>query len=269
MSASFFGPDSSRLFAIHHPPRVRGDHAKSVLICPPIGQEYLRTHWALRLAANQLSRRGCDVLRFDYRGLGDSFGEPQDVVATDQWAADIDAAIDHLKEASRAESVMVLGLRAGAALAAEAARRRGDVHSLVVWEPVINGRDYLRVLRETHQTMIDLWYQEVATVDDDSYEEILGTLYRRELLDEVESLEIDLARVEVPQLVVELEETHSEHDQPSWQKRIRVADEDSWGKLSDLEVAWLRPKTTQVIVNTIDEMFGRLEQREMLKGALG
>ena len=211
MNACFFGTDSSRLFGIHHEPRTRGEHAKSVLICPPIGQEYLRTHWALRLAANQLARKGCDVLRFDYRGLGDSFGDPQDVRAMEQWSTDIDAAIDHLKDVSRADSVMLLGLRAGASLAAEAAGRRGDVHSLVAWEPVTRGRDYLRVLRDTHQTMIDLWYQEVTTVNDDRFEEILGTRYRRELLDEIESMEVDWNSIEVPQLVIELEQTLAEN----------------------------------------------------------
>ncbi|MEM6690703.1 MAG: alpha/beta fold hydrolase [Planctomycetota bacterium] len=267
MSARFFGSESLSLHGVYRPPRSVDDTIKSVLICPPIGHEYLRTHWALRLLAKQLARKGNHVLRFDYRGLGDSSGDPSDVVSIDQWLEDIDFAVEHLKEVSDADSVMMLGLRMGASMAAQTAARREDVNSVVLWEPVVSGSDYLRRLRKTHQLMIDLWYGEVETVNDESSEEVLGTLYRRELLDEIGRWSLNLDSLEVPQLVVQLQDDSFESTWLAWQKQLSVTDERSWDKLSDLELAWLRPRTSNMISRMIDEMFERLEQREMLSGS--
>ncbi|MEO1524136.1 MAG: alpha/beta fold hydrolase [Planctomycetota bacterium] len=269
MNAGFFGSDSTPLFGVHHSPRRTVDQAKCVVLCPPIGQEYLRTHWALRLIANQLTRKGFHVLRFDYRGLGDSSGEPFDVKSIDEWRCDIETAVDFLKETTGAETVMLFGLRTGASLAAEVTSVRTDVHSLVAWEPIYEGREYLDQLREVHQTMIDLWWQEVRTVNDASFEELLGTRYQRDLIQSIEQWTVDFDTLEVPQLIVELESSPSERPRPDWQKRVQVDDDNSWCKLSDLEVAWLRPKTSQQIVQQIGEMFTRLEQRDMLAGAIG
>lgn len=269
MDACFFHSDSSRLFGLHHQPRTTTDYACGVVICAPIGHEYLRTHWALRLIANQLARKGCHVLRFDYRGLGDSSGDPQDVMSLGEWSADIESGVDYLKARSNIDSVMLLGLRTGAALAAEVASRRSDVHSIVAWEPVISGAEYLKGLRDMHQTMIDFWYEKVSTINDHSHEELLGFRYRRELLNEIERWNIDFVALEIPQVFVEPADASSmmRTKCPSWQKRLEVSDEDSWGKLSELEAAWLRPKTSQQIVQTITNLFERLHEREMLVGA--
>ena len=271
MIADFFGSEPTPLLGCYHQPSSRNETTKSVLICPPIGHEYIRTHWSLRIIANQLARKGCDVLRFDYRGIGDSFGDPNDVTSLEQWITDVETAVQHLKQESGADSVMLLGLRAGSVFAAEVARRRHDINAIVAWEPVLSGRQYLRQLRSMHTTMIDLWYQKVETVSDDSYEELLGTKYRRELINDLQQWEIDWGSLEIPQLLIQSEDSLSTDnaDGPPWHKRITVSDEDSWGKLSDLEVAWLRPKTSQLAVQSVMETFARLEEREMLTGAAG
>jgi alpha/beta superfamily hydrolase len=50
--------------------------------------EYMRTHLALGELSLALAEKGQHVLRFDYRGIGDSFGELCDVTASD-WLEDI------------------------------------------------------------------------------------------------------------------------------------------------------------------------------------
>ncbi|MEM9365122.1 MAG: alpha/beta fold hydrolase [Planctomycetota bacterium] len=272
-NSEYFPTESPRLFGIHHPPVERRDGeaascVKSVLVCPPIGHEYLRTHWSLRVIAKRLARQGCHVFRFDYRGIGDSIGEPQDVVSIEEWASDVSMAVDKLKSVSGAETVMLMGLRTGAMIAAEAARSRRDISSIVAWEPVLDGRVYLRALRSMHQKMIDYWYRVVPTDRLATSEELLGTCYRRELLVEIEAWEFDLGTLEIPQLVVLPAQSESSMPTaaPTWQKRLLVDDDPSWDRLGEMELSWRRPRTSQKIVELIDDMFVRLQQRHMLSG---
>jgi len=114
MKHHFFGNPQSQLFGVHHRPRgIEVKPTRAVLICPPFGQEYIRTHWCLRLMASQLCRQGAHVLRMDYSGMGDSAGRLQDVQSIDQWTEDILTGIARLKELSGAGTVMLVGLRMG------------------------------------------------------------------------------------------------------------------------------------------------------------
>lgn len=265
MKIEFFGSSESQLLGTYHAARSI-ESRKAIVVCPPVGQEYIRTHWALKLLAKQLSRKGIHALRFDYRGHGDSFGDIEDVESIDEWKMDLSRAVDFLKQESGVSRVMLMGLRVGAALAAEVARERTDVHSLVSWEPIANGYDYLDELRRVHTTMIDLWFQKVATVNNADGEEILGWRYQRSLLNEIESWDVDSSSLAIPQLRIELEGalSPSANGGNRLLKSIGVDDESVWGKLAGLESAWLRPKTTQLIVKAVNDMFERLERRNML-----
>jgi len=146
MIPSFFG--NPPLFGIHHPPARRpGGGRDAVLVCPPIGHEHTRCHRALRVLSQALSRAGHHVLRFDFRGLGDSWGDPGDG-GVEQWCDDIDIALGELAARSRAERIALVGLRAGGLLAAAALGRRRPgsspaVGRLVLWDPILSGREFL------------------------------------------------------------------------------------------------------------------------------
>ncbi|MEL7450174.1 MAG: hydrolase 1, exosortase A system-associated [Pseudomonadota bacterium] len=73
------------------------------------GPQYrIGSHRQFLLLARELCSRGIAVMRFDYRGMGDSTGEPVDFMAT---GPDIRAAIDTLLEhVSEVESVALWGL---------------------------------------------------------------------------------------------------------------------------------------------------------------
>ncbi|GAB5406264.1 MAG: hypothetical protein Aurels2KO_44950 [Aureliella sp.] len=271
MDVHFFGPAERQLLGVSYPPRRPSSHtdtpARCVLICPPLGQEYVRSYWALGLVAGQLARKGIHAMRFDYRGHGDSFASTEQVCSLEEWKSDIKEAIQQAKRFSGAESVMLLGLRAGAGLAAEVASERDDVNALVAWEPVTNGSSYLAMLRKVHALMLDLWYQPIATPNDDKKEELLGQQYDRSLIDELEKWQIDLATTLVPQLIVNPSTAvgNAEEDASPWQRIVKTNDKDSWNKLIDLEAAWLRPQTSQTVINTIVEMFDRLTRLDMLR----
>ena len=144
MNPFFFGDGEALLYGVHHPPKTdarSGQSGQGIVLCSAFGQEYMRAHRAYRQLALLLSRKGFHVLRFDYRGTGDSSGDPEGVSAND-WVTDVGLAIDELKEVASIPSVTALGLRLGALLAASACAARTDVDRLVLWDPVRSGASY-------------------------------------------------------------------------------------------------------------------------------
>lgn len=259
----FNNKDQRQLYGVHHSPRRSNDATpRAIVICPPLGQEYIRSHWACKLLAKQLARGGAHVLRFDWSGHGNSSGNISEVASLQTWIDDLGSAIDWVREQSKADSVMLVGLRFGATLAALAAEQRYDVYSLVAWEPVVKAADYLQSLRAMHDRMVDLWVSKTTTRNDDQFEEILGFELSRSLLNEIEQTKLELGGLYLPQLVVDLEASDQvySHTEPSLQRTIRTDDEAAWDQLLTLETAWLRPQTTRVIVKTVAEMFERLER---------
>jgi len=145
MEAFFFGPSNKQVFATYHPASGGGGVVLTV-ICPPLFSDYMLTHLVLRELAMALAERGQHVLRFDYRGTGDSFGELGKVTVAD-WLEDIALAVREGREISGSSAVRLLGVRAGALLACAAARALSDVQRLVLWDPISDGASYLQVLR--------------------------------------------------------------------------------------------------------------------------
>jgi len=138
----FFGRAESPLFGVYHAPLSAADRDLGIVVCAPVGREYTKTHRALRQLALRLARLGFHVLRFDYRGCGDSSGEPVDA-DLGRWAEDVGRAADELEDRAGLVKVGLVGLRLGGTLALLAARRRRDVEAVVLWEPVLEGRRHL------------------------------------------------------------------------------------------------------------------------------
>ena len=47
--------------------------------------------------------------------------------------------------------IALIGLRLGASLALQAAVKRGDVLYLVLWDPIVDGREYFAQMKVQHQ----------------------------------------------------------------------------------------------------------------------
>jgi pimeloyl-ACP methyl ester carboxylesterase len=144
-TAHFFGKTEDPLFGIHYAPT--GGHSRNhgVVLCPPLGWEYMRTHWAMRQIARNLVVAGFDVLRFDYYATGDSAGVGGQG-SVKRWIADIHDAVAELLAASGAETASIVGVRLGATLASLAASTELAIDRLVMWDPVVDGNAYLRTL---------------------------------------------------------------------------------------------------------------------------
>lgn len=140
MTAFFFGSTGRPLFGYHHPPRSNAVGA--VVVCSPWGREYQFSHRALRVLARRLSERGLHVLRFDYSGTGDSWGDSTEGRVA-LWLDDIDIAIEELRAMSDSRTVHMVGLRLGALLAGGAAARRHDIDRLVLWDPLASASEWV------------------------------------------------------------------------------------------------------------------------------
>jgi pimeloyl-ACP methyl ester carboxylesterase len=150
MNPFYFGSSKSPLYGVYHPPRAGEGAGKAVLLCYPMGAEYMRAHRAFRQLTTLLVKGGAHVLRFDYFGTGDSAGEGTDATVA-RWLEDIDVAIDELKETAQATTVVIVGLRFGGTLAALASTERSDVEQVVLWDPIIDGTQYVQDQLVVHE----------------------------------------------------------------------------------------------------------------------
>jgi len=153
IEALFFGQSNEQVFGIYHPP-VGGSGQVLTVMCPPLFEEYMRTQLALRELAISLAERGQHVLRLDYRGTGDSFGDLGDVTISD-WVEDIALAVREGRDLSGSRVVRLLAVRAGALLACKSASASSDIQRLVLWDPVPDGPAYLQVLRRIQVAMLE------------------------------------------------------------------------------------------------------------------
>jgi pimeloyl-ACP methyl ester carboxylesterase len=112
-----------------------------VLLCPPLGFDYLQSQRALRVLADELATAGFCVVRFDYDGTGDSAGGRSDARLA-SWSATADSALALLRRHGVTD-VCLVGMRFGALFAATAAARDGAVDQLVLWDPCASGRSFL------------------------------------------------------------------------------------------------------------------------------
>ena len=163
MTAFFFGATGRQLFGYYHAASAGGSAA--AVLCPSWGPEYQYAHRALRTLARRLAERGVHVLRFDYSGTGDSWGDGGDVSPA-AWVNDVSTAMDELRAMSGTTAVDLVGLRLGGYIAARAASGRSDVRRLVLWDPVTHGDARLEELAGPHRP------KPVPVKSDDSLVEI-------------------------------------------------------------------------------------------------
>jgi exosortase A-associated hydrolase 2 len=144
--------NGERVFAGHYRPDMPASRA--VVLCHPLGEEKLWAHRVFVTFAREMAAAGTAVLRFDYRGEGDS-DRPFEQTDLETRVEDASLAVDTVRELNQSVTdVTLLGLRFGAIVAAMTAARRSDVSRLVLWDAILDGGAYMQsVLR------LNLMYQ--------------------------------------------------------------------------------------------------------------
>jgi len=135
------------------PPDGRASGA--VVICQPLGVEGVCTRRTFSVLGQALAAAGILAIRFDYDGTGDSVGSDQDPDRVLAWLQSVRQAVE-LARCAGAPKVAVVGMRLGATFAAstfDAGRGQADEppDAMVLWDPCISGRSYLRAQRALHR----------------------------------------------------------------------------------------------------------------------
>jgi pimeloyl-ACP methyl ester carboxylesterase len=148
MNPLFIGTSERRLFGLYEPAAGARGKPRAAVLCYPWGMEYIYAHRTLRQLALRLAAAGFHTLRFDYFGTGDSSGEADQADLTGS-NADVEAAIEAVRDIAGASKVALIGLRLGANIAVNvAARHKSEVEALVLWDPIVSGEKYMETLQE-------------------------------------------------------------------------------------------------------------------------
>lgn len=123
------------MLSIMHRPAPEFDKNIGVVIVVGGAQYRVGSHRMFVSLARNLADAGCTVLRFDRRGMGDSFG---DDLGFDDCNEDIKAAVGQLKmEAPELNSIYLVGLCDGATAAAICNFRDDEVSGYILLNPWI------------------------------------------------------------------------------------------------------------------------------------
>jgi pimeloyl-ACP methyl ester carboxylesterase len=144
----FFGTATQPLYGCLHFPVTDTYRQTGVVLCQPIGDEYVRAHRACCQLAQRLAKRGFSVLRFDYMGCGDSAGD-EGRAGMKQWAADVVTAGREVMRLSQVFRLCLIGMRLGAALALRASAEFSEA-TIVLCDSVVDGGQYLHGLADRH-----------------------------------------------------------------------------------------------------------------------
>ena len=153
MQPFFFGTPDEPLFGCYHTPQAGSARGMGVVLCHPMGREYVRSHRTYRQMASRLCDAGFHVLRFDLYGCGDSSGDTEQGTI-DRWLDDVSMATNEMRRRCGSDRVCLVGLRFGATLALLAASKQGNIDSLVLWDPIVNGTAYVEEMKVLHQKML-------------------------------------------------------------------------------------------------------------------
>lgn len=140
---SFFFTDKNNHFlygCTYFPQKGMGN--LGVLVVPPVGHDRLRCLHECVSLSRFLAGSGFPVMRFDYRGEGESSGEFCDF-DIESRLEDISTSIREHRNRFSVKDIVLIGFRLGAVLALLAANQN-SIQNLILCEPVYDVNDYVK-----------------------------------------------------------------------------------------------------------------------------
>jgi exosortase A-associated hydrolase 2 len=138
--AVFLPVDGSDRFCLLHLPE--GVPRGGIVYLHPFAEEMNRSRRVVARQAKAFAAAGYAVLQMDFYGCGDSAGDFGDA-SWARWRADARAAVNHLHQRFDL-SICLWGLRSGGLLASELAFELDFPVALLLWQPVLSGRQHLQ-----------------------------------------------------------------------------------------------------------------------------
>ncbi|PHS17019.1 MAG: hypothetical protein COA86_10165 [Kangiella sp.] len=156
MTPFYFGESNQPLYGAYHSPTGVNYSNVGVVMCYPVGHEYNRVHRLYYQVAQQLSRMGLHVLRFDYFGTGDSSGS---FVETNysRWCQDVQSAVEELQAISGVRKLSLVGCRLGANIAIDSSNivsSKFQVEKVICWDPILDTKKYLDEMTSLNSQML-------------------------------------------------------------------------------------------------------------------
>ncbi len=118
----------------------------AVILCPPIGYEYMSVHRTYRHLAKAFVQSHCVVFRFDYAFTGNSSGRQSQDLTLDSCVGDLEDINNHIQSIFPGIKTCFVGFNFGAAVIAKASTLM-SMDAVVLWEPPVSGRKFNRELR--------------------------------------------------------------------------------------------------------------------------
>jgi alpha-beta hydrolase superfamily lysophospholipase len=129
------------------------DSGRAAIICAPLLHEGLYASRPLRGLATRLAARGIHALRFDWPGTGTSGGDARAPGMLEACRSSVGQAVEHVRAATGAPSVGVVGIGIGGLIALSAVDHGLDVDALALWGVPASGKAWLREVRAYHRLL--------------------------------------------------------------------------------------------------------------------
>jgi len=140
IAGEFLEHQGRKLFCLMLEPTSVEAHS-TILFLAPFAEEMNKSRRIVSRQARELAAAGNRVMLLDLTGCGDAGGDFLDA-SWQIWFEDAMFAADSLANPS-VGPLKIWGLRLGALLACAMSQARSDVHSLVLWQPVLNGEQQI------------------------------------------------------------------------------------------------------------------------------
>lgn len=154
-----------KIFGILHRP-ITKNPVPAVMICHGFGGNKLGKNEAYLKLAKALSKAGIAVLRFDFRGCGDSEGDFSQITV-ESLVSDALAALEFLKNdpGLDKERFGIFGRSLGGSIALITAKRTKAFKTIVLWAPFFSAVGWLEKWKKLQSTENHSLKQDLMTIN--------------------------------------------------------------------------------------------------------
>lgn len=154
---AFINSHCRQIYTVLQSPAAHNNNGRGILLVPPLGNEQRRVQRPFRSLMQNLSRQGYTLMRFDWRGTGNSSGSTDQINSLQPWVEDIQDAAKQL--ALQVDSIDVVAVRFGALVASLTPSTHLPINCHYYWDPVVSGKAWLQDMEELHHGILNDTYR--------------------------------------------------------------------------------------------------------------